>query len=118
MIPNTPKQRFLLQQIARRAMLDRGFFISFSGILTFPKAPDIREVAKKVPLDRLLVETDSPYLVPVPLRGSARRNEPAFVVRTAEFLAGLRALPLPELAEATTGNFERLFPFEKTGRQC
>ncbi len=101
-----------------RAMLDRGFFVSFSGILTFPKAGALREVAAKVPLDRLLVETDSPYLAPVPLRGSGRRNEPAFVVETARVLAGLRGLALEELAGATTRNFAGMFPFEKTGGQC
>ena len=101
-----------------RAMLDRGFLVSFSGILTFPKAGGLREVAAKVPLDRLLVETDSPYLAPVPYRGSGRRNEPAFVVETARVLAGIRGLSLEELAGATTGNFARLFPFEKTGGRC
>ncbi|HSA95941.1 MAG TPA: TatD family hydrolase, partial [Acidobacteriota bacterium] len=101
-----------------RAMLDRGFFVSFSGILTFPKAGALREVAAKVPLDRLLVETDSPYLAPVPYRGSGRRNEPAFVVETARVLAGVRGLPFGDLAEATTRNFARLFPFEKTGARC
>jgi TatD DNase family protein len=101
-----------------RAMLDRGFYISFSGILTFPKASDLREVAGKVPLDRLLVETDSPYLAPVPLRGAVTRNEPAFVVETARVLAGLRGMDLAELAEATTANFSRLVPFEKTPGRC
>jgi TatD DNase family protein len=101
-----------------RAMLDRGFHISFSGILTFPGAREVRESAKMVPLDRLLVETDSPYLAPVPFRGKVRRNEPAFVVETARVLAGLRGMPFPDLAETTTGNFGRLFPFEKTGGQC
>jgi TatD DNase family protein len=101
-----------------RAMLDRGFFISFSGILTFPKAGALREVAAQVPLDRLLVETDSPYLAPVPYRGSGRRNEPAYVVETARVLAGLRALSLEALAEATTRNFAGLFPFEKPGGRC
>jgi TatD DNase family protein len=101
-----------------RAMLDRGFHISFSGILTFPKAGDLREVAAKVPLDRLLVETDSPYLAPVPYRGSGRRNEPAYVVETARVLAGLQGLPLDSLAEATTRNFAGLFPFEKGAGEC
>lgn len=101
-----------------RAMIDRGFLISFSGILTFPKAGDLREVAKKIPMDRLLVETDSPYLAPVPFRGKVKRNEPAFVAETARLLAGLRGIPFPELAEATTRNFAGLFPFEKTGGQC
>lgn len=95
------------------AVLDRGFLVSFSGILTFPKAGALREVAARVPLDRLLVETDSPYLAPVPYRGSGRRNEPAFVVETAKVLAGLKGLSLEALAEATTANFARLFPFEK-----
>lgn len=101
-----------------RAMLDRGFLVSFSGILTFPKAGELREVAAQVPLDRLLVETDSPYLAPVPYRGSGRRNEPAFVVETARTLAGLRGLPLDALAEATTRNFAGLFPFEKAPAGC
>jgi TatD DNase family protein len=98
------------------AMLERGFFVSFSGILTFPKAGALREVAARVPLDRLLVETDSPYLAPVPHRG--RRNEPAFVVETARVLAVIRGLSPGELAEATTANFARLFPFEKAGSEC
>jgi len=101
-----------------RAMLDRGFCVSFSGILTFPKAGDLREVAGRVPLERLLVETDSPYLAPVPYRGSGRRNEPAYVVETARVLAGVRGLALEDLAEATTANFARLFPFEKEGGGC
>jgi TatD DNase family protein len=93
-----------------RAMIDRGFLISFSGILTFPGAGEVREAAKKVPLDRLLVETDSPYLVPVPFRGRIQRNEPAFVVETARLLADLRGMPFSVLAQATTENFARLFP--------
>jgi TatD DNase family protein len=101
-----------------RAVLDRGFFISFSGILTFPKAEEVRDVARKIPLDRLLVETDSPYLPPVPYRGSVKRNEPAFVIETARVLAGLRGLDPEALAEATTRNFGRLFPFEKTEPGC
>ena len=101
-----------------RAMVERGFFVSFSGILTFPKARELREVAGKIPLDRLLLETDSPYLAPVPYRGSGRRNEPAFVVETARVLAGIKGLTLEDLAEATTRNFAGLFPFEKTGGQC
>jgi TatD DNase family protein len=100
------------------AMIERGFLVSFSGILTFPKAGELREVAARVPLDRLLVETDSPYLAPVPYRGSGRRNEPAFVVETARVLAGIKGLALEELAEATTRNFFGLFPFEKTGERC
>jgi TatD DNase family protein len=101
-----------------RALLDRGFDVSFSGILTFPKAGSLREVAARVPLGRLLVETDSPYLAPVPYRGSGRRNEPAYVLETARVLAGVRGLALEDLAEATTANFARRFPFEKTGSGC
>jgi len=101
-----------------RAMIDRGFFVSFSGILTFPKAGELREVAARVPLDRLLVETDSPYLAPVPYRGAGKRNEPAYVVETARVLAGVKSLSLEELGAATTENFARLFPFEKAGGEC
>ena len=97
-----------------RAMVDRGFFVSFSGILTFPRSGALREVAARLPLDRLLVETDSPFLAPVPYRGSGRRNEPAFVVETARVLAAVRGLALEDLAEATTRNFAGLFPFEKS----
>lgn len=98
-------------------MMDLGFFISFSGILTFAKAQELRDTAKKIPLDRLLVETDSPFLAPVPLRGR-KRNEPAFVVETARVLAELKAVSLAELAETTTRNFFSLFPFEKSTCQC
>ena len=100
------------------AMLDRGFLVSFSGILTFPKAGALREVAARVPLDRLLVETDAPYLAPVPYRGAGRRNEPAYVVETARVLAGLKGLALEDLAEATTRNFAGLFPFENAAGRC
>ena len=90
-----------------KGALDLGFYISFSGIVTFKNAQELREVAQKVPLDRLLVETDAPYLAPVPFRG--KRNEPAFVRHTAECLADLRGLELSELAALTTENFFRLF---------
>ena len=90
-----------------KGALDQGFYISFSGIVTFKNAGDLRDVAKKVPLDRILVETDAPYLAPVPLRG--KRNEPAFVRHTAECLAGLLGLDLQTLAEQTTANFFQLF---------
>ena len=89
-------------------MMDRGFLVSFSGILTFPNAGALREVARRIPLDRLLVETDAPYLAPVPYRG--RRNEPAFVLATIGILAGLRDLAPARLADATAENFFRLFP--------
>ena len=95
-------------ELAQR-MLDRGFFISFTGILTFPKAEDIREVARRVPLDRLMVETDSPYLVPVPWRGRMKRNEPRLVEDVARRLAEVKGLSFQVLAEATTRNFHDLF---------
>jgi TatD DNase family protein len=91
---------------AQRA-LDLGFFISFAGVVTFPKSTDIQEAARQVPLDRMLIETDSPYLAPAPHRG--QRNEPAFVVETARYLAELRGLSVEELGAATTANFRRLF---------
>jgi len=90
------------------AMIDLGFLVSFSGILTFPNAGDLRDVARKVPADRLLVETDSPFLAPVPFR-ARKRNEPAFVVETARVLAGLKGMPFEDLAAATTRNFFALF---------
>ncbi|MDO6461986.1 TatD family hydrolase [Granulosicoccaceae sp. 1_MG-2023] len=93
-------------RIAEQA-LEIGFYISFSGIVTFKSAPLIQEVARKAPLDRILVETDSPYLAPVPKRG--KRNEPAYTRYTAQFVADQRQIPLEALAEATTDNFFRLF---------
>jgi TatD DNase family protein len=92
--------------VAARAMA-MNFFISFSGIVTFRNAGALREVAQRVPLERMLVETDSPYLAPVPHRG--KTNEPAFVRHVAESIAELRGIALPELAAATTANFNRLF---------
>jgi TatD DNase family protein len=89
-----------------REALDLGFHLSFGGVLTFPKAEQTREAAKMVPLDRLLVETDAPYLAPVPHRG--KRNEPAYVADTARKLAEIRGIAPDELAAATTRNFERL----------
>jgi TatD DNase family protein len=93
-----------------------GFSISFSGIVTFKSAGTIREAAAWVPLDRLLVETDCPYLAPVPMRG--KRNEPAYLVHTARFLADLRGVPLEALARATTENARSLFqlPFSLTSQ--
>ncbi len=90
-----------------KAALDLGFYISFSGILTFNSAKDLREVAKKVPEDRLLVETDSPYLTPMPHRG--RPNSPAFTYHVAEKLAEVRGSSIEAIAETTTNNFRRLF---------
>lgn len=94
------------QDTARKA-LDLGFHISFSGIVTFKNAASLKEVARLVPLDRLLVETDAPYLAPTPYRG--KTNEPAYVLHVAEEIARLRGLPLAQVAEATTANFFRLF---------
>ncbi len=93
-------------QQARQA-LDFGFLLSFAGNLTYPKAQPLRDVAAQAPLDSLLVETDAPWLAPVPMRG--KRNEPAWVARTAETLAGLQGLEAQEIAEETTKNFLRLF---------
>jgi TatD DNase family protein len=88
--------------------LGLGGYISLSGMLTFPKSQNIREIAVDVPAERLLVETDAPYLAPVPFRG--KRNEPAWVSRTATVLAGLRGMEPAALADLTTANFRRLFP--------
>ena len=90
---------------ARRS-LDMGFYLSFGGIVTFPKAAEIRQAAVEAPAGRILVETDAPYLAPVPKRG--KRNEPAFVVHTAARLAELRGATPAEIARQTTANFERL----------
>lgn len=90
-----------------RAALDLGFYISFSGILTFKSAADLREVAAFVPLDRLLIETDSPYLAPVPYRG--KTNNPSYVPYVARQIAELRGLPVEAIGAATSANFERLF---------
>lgn len=90
-----------------RAAIDLGFYISFSGILTFKKADELRETAKQLPLDRILVETDSPYLAPPPHRG--KTNEPAFVRHIAEHLAVLRQDSFENIARQTTANFCRLF---------
>jgi TatD DNase family protein len=90
-----------------REALDMGFYISFSGIITFKNAADLREVAKIVPDDRLLIETDAPFLAPVPHRG--KTNEPAFVAHVANTVAEVRGVPVSRLAEQTTANFFRLF---------
>lgn len=92
--------------LARKG-LDLGFYVSLSGIVTFKNAADLQDTAKWLPADRMLVETDSPFLAPVPHRG--KKCEPAFVADTAAFVAGLRGEPLEQLAECTTANFFRLF---------
>ena len=91
----------------RDAGLELGFYISLAGILTFPKAADLRDTARAVPLDRLLTETDSPFLAPVPYRG--KRNEPAYVARVVEALAEMHQTPAGEVARRTTSNFHTLF---------
>lgn len=93
-------------KMAQKAM-DLNFYISFSGIVTFQNAKELKEIAKLVPLDRMLVETDAPYLAPVPYRG--KPNQPAYVKQVAEYIAQLRGISLQELAEQTTQNFFTLF---------
>jgi TatD DNase family protein len=90
-----------------QAAIEMGFYISFSGIVTFKSAKELQAVALAVPLDHMLIETDSPYLAPVPYRG--KMNEPGLVRHVAEFLAGLKGLPLDQVAQQTTGNFFNLF---------
>jgi TatD DNase family protein len=94
------------QQLADAAV-EMGFLISFSGVVTFKKADELRAVAKSLPLEKLLIETDCPYLAPVPYRG--KRNEPAFVIETARHLAALHSVSVEEMAQITSENFQRLF---------
>ena len=91
--------------------LDLGFYISFSGIMTFRNAEPLRDVVRKVPLDRLLIETDSPYLAPVPYRG--KTNQPAYVAAVAAAVAELKQVSIEELASQTSDNFRRLFPLAR-----
>jgi len=93
-------------------VLDLGFYISISGIVTFKNATQIKDVARRVPLDRLLIETDAPYLAPVPFRG--KLNQPGYVKHVAEEIARLRELPFEAVAEATTENCFRVFPSART----
>ena len=93
------------------AGLDLGFYISLSGILTFKRSEELRDIVKDVPLDRLLVETDAPYLAPTPYRG--KRNEPAYALETAKVLADVKGISLEELGAITTANFNRLFQLEE-----
>jgi TatD DNase family protein len=90
-----------------RSAIELGFMISVSGIVTFKKADELRAVAKEVPLDRLLIETDCPYLTPIPYRG--KRNEPAYVVEVARCLAGIHGIDIEEMARITTENFHAFF---------
>lgn len=92
---------------AAKKLIDLGYYISFSGIVTFRTAEPLREVARALPHDRVLIETDTPFLAPVPYRG--RDNEPAYVLKIAELLASLWNVPLEQVAEQTTRNFERVF---------
>lgn len=94
-----------------RECLDLGFYLAFGGIVTFPKAEAVREAARLTPSDRLLLETDSPYLAPVPYRG--KRNEPAYILETARVLAKIRNVPLEQLASETKTNFERIFKISR-----
>jgi TatD DNase family protein len=96
-------------ELSRRA-IDLDFMISFSGIVTFKKAEELRNIARQIPLDHLLIETDCPYLTPVPHRG--KRNEPAYVVEVARCLAGLHGLEIEELGQITTENFMRFFSLQ------
>lgn len=91
-----------------RAAVEMGFYVSFSGILTFKKTEALQAIARDLPLDRLLVETDAPYLAPIPHRG--KTNEPAYVAHTAAKLAELRGIGVDDVTAATTANFHRLFP--------
>ncbi|MDO8701095.1 MAG: TatD family hydrolase [Undibacterium sp.] len=93
------------------AAIDMGFYISFSGILTFKSAKDIQAVAKALPIERILIETDSPYLAPTPHRG--KMNEPAFVRHVGEYLADLKGLPLIQVQETTSNNFFELFNIKR-----
>jgi len=91
-------------------VVEMGFYISFSGVVTFKKSEDLRETARALPLDRILIETDSPFLAPIPYRG--RRNEPAYVVETAKALAELRGTSTAEIGRETSDNFRRLFKLD------
>jgi TatD DNase family protein len=104
---------FTETEAVARAALDLGFHISFSGILTFKNAADLREVARLVPLDRCLIETDSPYLAPVPYRG--KTNSPAYVPYVAAQIAALKGIDVDRIATATSANFERLFDVSPLG---
>ena len=97
-------------EVAKAAM-DMGFYISFSGIVTFKSAKDLQETCKRIPIERMLIETDSPYLAPIPYRG--KLNEPAWVAKVAEFVATLKGIPLEELGEKTSNNFFQCFLIDR-----
>ncbi len=94
-----------------KAAMDINFYISISGIVTFKNAVELQDVVRKIPMERLLIETDSPYLAPVPKRG--KQNQPAYVKHVAEFIAELKGLSVEEVAETTTNNFKSLFKYAK-----
>jgi TatD DNase family protein len=96
--------------VAKKAM-DLGFFISFSGIVTFKSAKDLQETCKQVPLERMLIETDSPYLAPIPYRG--KTNEPAYVAKVGEFIADLKGVSLEMLGQQTSNNFFECFHIDR-----
>jgi TatD DNase family protein len=96
--------------VARKA-IDMGFYISFSGIVTFKSAKELQETCKQIPLDRMLIETDSPYLAPIPFRG--KTNEPAWVSKVGEYIATLRGISIEELAKVTTSNFYQCFQINR-----
>jgi TatD DNase family protein len=100
------------QAVAEQA-LELGFYISLSGIVTFKSAKDLQEVARQLPLERMLIETDSPYLAPTPHRG--KMNQPGYVRHVAEFIAALRGISVEEVARATSDNFRKLFKLESLG---
>lgn len=97
-------------EVAKSAM-DMGFYISFSGIVTFKSAKDLQETCKQVPIDRMLIETDSPYLAPIPYRG--KTNEPAWVAKVGEFIANLKDISLEDLAQRTSNNFYQCFQLDR-----
>ncbi len=97
-----------------RECLELGFYLAFGGVATFPKAQEVREAAAITPADRLLLETDAPYLAPAPHRG--KRNEPSYVSHTAQVIAEVRGVPVHELAAQTTAAFERLFRVAENGK--
>jgi len=98
---------FTEDQAFADAAMELGFYISISGIVTFRQATELKEVVKNIPLDRLLIETDSPYLAPVPYRG--KQNQPAYVVEVAAYIAQLKGISMKEVAQKTTENYQKLF---------
>ena len=97
-------------EVAKAAM-EMGFYISFSGIVTFKSAKDLQETCRQVPIDRMLIETDSPYLAPIPYRG--KTNEPAWVANVGEFIANLKGIPLEDVAQRTSNNFYQCFQIDR-----